>query len=192
MINLGILASHQGTNFQAIIDACNTGRLRAKPVLAISNNSRSTALKRAQKAGIITRHLSLQTHPQPEALDRAILDCLLEADVKLVITAGYLKKLGPMTLKKYHRRIVNVHPSLLPRYGGQGMYGMNIHRRVIENRDPETGITIHWVDADYDTGPIIKQQVIPVNNNDTPESLAARILIKEHELLINTLQQLTD
>ena len=192
MINLGILASHQGTNFQAIIDACNTGRLRAKPVLAISNNSRSTALKRAQKAGIVTRHLSLQTHPQPEALDRAILDCLLEADVKLVITAGYLKKLGPMTLNKYHRRIVNVHPSLLPKYGGQGMYGMNIHRRVIENRDPETGITIHWVDADYDTGPIIRQQIIPVNNNDTAESLAARILIKEHELLINTLQQLTD
>ena len=187
MKKLGILASHQGTNFQAIIDACKDGRLRAIPVVAISNNSDSMALVRASRAGIATAHLSSATHPDPDALDAAILQTLEAHEVDLVVTAGYMKKLGPRTLATYRRRIVNVHPSLLPRHGGKGMFGINVHKSVIASGDRETGITIHYVDDDYDAGPVIARLKLPVLPNDTPESLAARVLEHEHEFLVETL-----
>ncbi len=190
MTKLGVLASHRGTNFQAIIDACRDGRLDARPVIAISNNSDALALARARKAGIPTAHLSSVTHPDPEALDAAILRTLEVHDVDLLVLAGYMKKLGPKTLDAFEGRIVNVHPSLLPRYGGKGMFGMKVHQAVIDNGDAETGITIHWVEGDYDTGPVIAQRRIPVRPDDTPESLAERVLAQEHELLIETLSRI--
>jgi len=187
MRRIGILASHRGTNFQAIIDACEQGVLDAIPAVAISNNSAAIALQRACKAGIPTFHLSSATHPDPGALDRAILDTLGKFEVDLVVTAGYMKKLGPMTLAAYRQRIVNIHPSLLPRHGGKGMYGLNVHRSVIESGDKETGITIHYVDSDYDAGPVVAQRRIEVLPDDTPESLSARVLEHEHTFLIETL-----
>ncbi|MEX0941271.1 MAG: phosphoribosylglycinamide formyltransferase [Pseudomonadales bacterium] len=187
MIKLGILASSRGTNFQAIIDACASGRLDAKPVIAISNNSRAIALARARDAGIPVAHLSGTTHPDERELDAAITKTLTTHEVDLVITAGYMKKLGPLTLTKFSRRIINVHPSLLPRHGGKGMYGINVHRAVIESGDHETGITIHYVNGEYDTGPIIAQKSIPVLPSDTPTSLADRVLAEEHKFLIDTL-----
>lgn len=190
MTKLGILASHRGTNFQAIIDACQDGRLDATPVIAISNNSDALALDRARKAGIATAHMSSVTHPDPSALDTAMADILMEHDVDLLVLAGYMKKLGPKTLDTFEGRIVNVHPSLLPRYGGKGMYGMNVHQAVIDNGDEETGITIHWVESEYDTGPIIAQKRIPVHPDDTAESLAERVLAQEHDLLIDTLSRI--
>ena len=190
MKKLGILASHQGTNFQAIIDACRQGRLNAEPVIAISNNSDAAALVRACRAGIATAHLSGATHPEAEDLDTAILETLTSHEVDLVVTAGYMKKLGPRTLDHYRRRIVNVHPSLLPRHGGKGMFGLNVHKSVIASGDTETGITIHYVDAEYDSGPIIDQVRIPVLPDDSPESLAARVLEMEHVFLIETLSRL--
>ena len=190
MKKLGILASHQGTNFQAIIDACRQGRLNAEPVIAISNNSDAAALARACRAGIATAHLSGATHADPDELDTAILDTLISHEVDLVVTAGYMKKLGPRTLGHFRRRIVNVHPSLLPRHGGKGMFGLNVHKSVIASGDSETGITIHYVDAEYDSGPIIDQVRIPVLPDDSPESLAARVLEMEHLFLIETLSRL--
>ncbi len=192
MKRLGILASHRGTNFQAIIDACKEGRLDAEPVVAISNNSKSVALCRAREAGIATVHLSNATHPGCDKLDNAILDALLGHQVDLVITAGYMKKLGPRTLAHYSGRIINVHPSLLPKYGGKGMFGLNVHEAVINSGDKETGISIHWIDGDYDTGPVISQQVIAVLPDDTPETLAKRVLASEHQLLIETLANLLE
>ncbi len=192
MKRLGILASHRGTNFQAIVDACHDGRLQADVVVAISNNSRSIALQRARQAGIDTAHLSNITHTNPDHLDQAILEQLLRHGVDLVITAGYMKQLGPKTLLRYAGRLLNIHPSLLPKYGGKGMYGKHVHQAVIDADDTETGITIHWVEGDYDTGPIIAQHTIPVLENDTPESLSERILTIEHELLITTLSGLLE
>lgn len=187
MKKLGILASGGGTNFQAIIDACREGRLAAKPVIAISNNSQAYALERAQKAGIPTAHLSSVTHPDNNDLDDAMVKTLQQRQVDLLILAGYLKELGPRTLQTFEGRIINIHPSLLPRYGGRGMYGMNVHRAVIENGDKETGVTVHWVQGEYDTGPVAAQKKIPVLPEDTPESLADRVLAEEHELLIETI-----
>jgi len=184
---LGILASHRGTNFQAIMDACDDGRLKAKVVIAISNNSQSEALARAKRAGIETRHISGLTHPTDSAQDRAIQQALSAAEVDWVVTAGYMKKLGHETLATFKQRIINVHPSLLPKYGGQGMYGHKVHDAVLENGDTETGLTVHLVDGEYDTGPILSQRSVKVHDDDTASTLASRVLAEEHELLVQTL-----
>ena len=190
LCRLGILASHRGTNFQAIIDACQSGILNAEVVIAISNNSTSVSLKRARAANIPAVHLSSRTHPEDNDLDQMILTTLQSGEVDLVITVGYMKKLGPKTLQHYRGRIVNIHPSLLPKYGGPGMHGLNIHNAVLEAGDSETGITIHHVDGGYDTGEIISQIKVAVKPEDTPETLAARVLTHEHKFLIQTLKEI--
>lgn len=187
MKRLGILASHRGTNFQAILDASDDGRLKAKVVIAISNNSQSEALARAKRAGIETLHISSLTHPSDSAQDKAIQLALSTAEVDLVVTAGYMKKLGPETLATYKQRIINIHPSLLPNYGGQGMYGSKVHEAVLNNGDTETGLTVHFVDSEYDTGAILSQRSVPVLADDTAITLASRVLAEEHSLLVQTL-----
>lgn len=189
-MNLGILASHRGTNFQAIINACRQGQLSASVTVAISNNSNATALTRAKNANIPALHLSGKTHPDPEQLDAAILEALKAHNVDLVVTVGYLKKLGKKTLAHYQNRVVNIHPSLLPAYGGKGMYGQKIHAAVLQNKNAETGITIHYLDQEYDTGNIIAQVRIPVSESDTVTTLEEKILLNEHPFLIATLNQL--
>jgi phosphoribosylglycinamide formyltransferase-1 len=184
---LGVLASHRGSNFQAILDACSDGRLMATVVIAISNNSRSEALVRAHRSGIATQHISAVTHPSEMLRDNAIKRALEDAGVDLVVTAGYMKKLGPKTLKQFEGRIINVHPSLLPKYGGQGMHGDRVHRAVLANGDAESGLTVHLVDSEYDTGPILSQRRVPVLPNDSVETLAGRIIKEEHDLLVGTL-----
>lgn len=128
-------------------------------------------------------HLSGRTHPEPAALDAAILQTLHEHQIDLVVTAGYMKKLGPATLAAYQGRILNIHPSLLPRHGGRGMYGMNVHWAVLAAGDTLSGASVHLVTADYDAGPVIAQQQVPVLATDTPQTLAARVLAAEHRLL---------
>ena len=188
MMKLGILASHRGTNFQAIIDACKSGELNATPVIAISNNSNSQALQRARNAGIATNHHSSATHPDPTALDNAILESLKHFAVDIVVTVGYMKKLGPATLAAYRGHIYNIHPSLLPKYGGTGMYGLNVHKAVLAEGDAETGVTIHRLEGEYDSGPIIAQHRVPVESGDSPEILAARVIKVEHPFLLKTLK----
>ena len=189
-MNLGILASHRGTNFQAIIDACNEGILNAKITVAISNNSNALALGRAKEAGIPAFHLSGNTHPGPNELDSAILETLTSHGVDLVVLVGYLKKLGTRTLAHFDHRIVNIHPALLPSYGGKGMFGTKIHQAVLDNKESETGITMHYVDGEYDTGDIIAQVRVPVSQSDTVSTLENKILQHEHQFLIATLNQL--
>ncbi len=191
-MRLGILASHHGTNFQAVIDACQCGNLAAEVAVAISNNSQSGALVRARAANIPTVHLSSRTHPQAEALDEALLSALTDHQVDLVVMLGYMKKLGSRTLQHFQGRIINIHPSLLPKYGGQGMFGLNVHKAVLESADTETGVTVHYADEHYDTGQMITQVRIQVMPDDSPESLAARVLRQEHKLLVNTLKQLAE
>ena len=187
---LGILASHAGTNFQSILDRCLTGEIPAKVGVVVSNNSRSGALERAQKCGIPISHLSSATHPVPEALDEALTETLLRHHVDLVVLAGYMKKLGPVLLRKYKGRVINVHPSLLPAFGGQGMFGKRVHEAVLKSGCAVTGVTIHVVDGEYDHGPVIAQAVVPVLNGDTPEKLAQRVLEMEHRLYPNVVRLL--
>ncbi len=179
-LRLGFLASHGGTNLQAILDAVAAGRLPAEPRVVISNNSAATALQRARSLGIDGLHLSGQSHPDPEALDAAILAALREHEVNLVVLAGYMKKIGPRVLSAYARRVVNIHPALLPKFGGQGMYGMHVHEAVLAAGERVTGVTVHLVDADYDRGPILAQAEVAVQPGDTAKALQARVLEQEH------------
>jgi phosphoribosylglycinamide formyltransferase-1 len=189
-MNLGFLASGRGSNMQAVIDACKSGRLAAKPRVVISNNSGSGALARASQEGIPRYHLSGRTHPDPAQLDAAILNALLHHETELVILAGYMKKLGPRTLERYAGRIINIHPALLPKFGGLGMYGARVHQAVLGAGEKETGVTIHLVDAEYDTGPIVAQCRVPVLAGDTVESLAQRVLEQEHRFLVETIDKI--
>ena len=189
-MNLGFFASGRGTNMQAVIDACNSGLLAAKPCVVISNNSTSEALARARQAGIPAYHFSSKTHPDPAQLDQVILAGLQQHRVDLVVLAGYMKRLGEKTLSAYQGRVINIHPALLPKYGGEGMYGAHVHAAVIAAGDQETGVTIHLVDREYDHGDILAQTRLPVLKGDTAVTLAERVLVREHTFLVETLKQI--
>jgi len=189
-MNIGFLASHGGSNMQAIIDACKAGRLSAVPVVVISNNGESRALERARNEGIPSYYLSGKTHPDPDSLDQAILDVLILHGVDVVALAGYMKKLGPKTLAHFRGRILNIHPALLPKHGGKGMYGIRVHEAVITAGETESGVTVHLVTEEYDRGPILAQVRVPVMPGDTPETLAERVLVQEHILYPATLQRI--
>ena len=187
---IGVIASHGGTNLQAIMDACANGSLDAEIRMVISNNSRSLALERARRANIATAHLSSVTHPDPASLDAAIADTLTTCGVELVALAGYMRKLGPKTLGRYRNRILNVHPALLPKFGGQGMYGERVHAAVIAAGESVSGVSVHLVDEEYDQGSVVAQAEVPVLPNDTPDTLAARVLEQEHLLYPQTIQRI--
>lgn len=186
-LNIGFIASHSGTNMQAVITACKEGVLKANPAVVISNNGDSGALLRAKQEGIPYYHLSGKTHPVPEELDKAILNALVSNKVDIVLLAGYMRKLGSQTLRYYKGRILNIHPALLPEYGGEGMYGIRVHQAVLAAREKETGVTIHLADGDYDHGAIIAQSRVLVLPGDTAETLGARVLEREHQLLVETI-----
>lgn len=186
-MKLAFFASHRGTNMQAMLDACKAGILAAQPCVVISNNSDSEALARAQREGIPHYHLSAKTHPEPGQLDAEILAALKRHHTELVVLAGYMRKLGPQTLTAFQGRIINIHPALLPKYGGPGMYGAHVHEAVLAAGESETGITIHLVDEEYDHGAILAQRRVPVVPGDTVEMLAERVLAQEHAFLVETL-----
>ena len=189
-MNLGFLASHNGSNMQAIINACKSGTLNAVPAVVISNNSDSGALARARQESIPCYCLNSKTHPFPESLDEAMLEALLRHSVDIVILAGYMKKLGTKTLRRFSGAVLNIHPALLPKFGGKGMYGIHVHEAVLAAAEKETGVSIHLVDEEYDRGPVIAQTRVPVMPEDTPETLAARVLVQEHVLFSAVLQKI--
>ena len=176
---------------QAIIDACKQGRLDAKPCVVISNNSDSTAIARAWQERIPRYHISAATHPG-ETEDRAILRTLQAHDVDTVILAGYMKRIGPATLQAYRGRILNIHPALLPKFGGRGLYGKQVHEAVLRAGEKVTGVTVHVIDEQYDTGPILNQAQVPVMAGDTADSLAERVLAQEHLLYVETLRKISE
>jgi phosphoribosylglycinamide formyltransferase-1 len=188
---IGVLASGSGSNLQAILDATLSGELKAEVCVVLSNNSSARALERARVAGVPVRHLSSKTHPLKCDLDAAILDALLARNVNWVVLAGYMKKLGPAVLSAFPDRILNLHPALLPRHGGSGMFGLNVHRAVLASGDLVTGATVHFVDEEYDRGPIVAQEEVPVLLDDTPELLSERVLAVEHALIVRVLVELT-
>jgi phosphoribosylglycinamide formyltransferase 1 len=187
VISIGILTSHGGTTAQAVIDACRDGRISGRVSVVISNNSSAEVLKRAQANGIPRHHLSRRTHPEPASLDQAITAELTGHGTDLVLLAGYMRRVGPRTLTAFDRRIINVHPALLPGHGGQGMYGRAVHEAVIRAGDPVSGATVHLVTPDYDEGPVLARREVPVGPADDASSLEAKVRIAERALLIDTL-----
>ena len=149
-------------------------------------------MKTARMAGVKTVHLSAVTHPDPDQLDEAMLNTLVRHQADLVVTAGFLKKVGSRVLERYANHIINIHPSLLPKHGGPGMFGQRVHAAVLAAGDKETGATVHRLTANYDEGAILAQVRMDVTETDSPESLSARLLPLEHELLVTTIAALAN
>ena len=191
-LRLGVLASGGGTNLQSILDRSGDGTLSADVVAVISNNSGAKALERARARGIEGLHVSAATEGSFEAADTRITRELVSRGVDLVVLAGYMKMVGPALLDAFRGRIINIHPALLPKYGGEGMYGMRVHEAVIAEGEGESGPTVHVVDDEYDHGPILAQKRVPVFPDDTPETLQKRVLAVEHEILPAAIQKLAE
>lgn len=175
---------------QAVIDACAAGAIAGQVVAVVSNNGDAGALRRARAAAIAAYHLSGRTHPDPAALDAAICAVLERHAVDLVVLAGYMKRLGPLTRDRFRGRVLNTHPALLPKFGGQGMYGLHVHRAVLAAGEVETGASVHMVTEEYDAGPVIAQCKVPVEPGDTAEALAERVQAQERRLLVEVLGQI--
>lgn len=189
-LRLGFLASHGGSNAQAIFDACRQGALHGEACVLISNNSRAGVRDRAERAGVPFYHLSSATHPVPAELDAAILQTLQNHGVEVVCLAGYMKKLGAQVLASYRGRILNVHPSLLPKFGGRGMYGIRVHEAVLAAGEAESGATVHLIDGEYDQGILLAQERVDICSDDSAEALQARVLAVEHRIYAETLQRI--
>jgi phosphoribosylglycinamide formyltransferase 1 len=187
LVKIAVLASGEGTTLQAVLDACASGQLAARVGVVISNNAAAGALRRAHSAGVPGRHLSAATAGGPAAQDQALNNMLVEFATDLVLLAGYMKRLGPVTLGRFAGRIINTHPALLPQFGGQGMYGLHVHRAVLAAGLEVSGASVHWVDENYDTGEVIAQVRVPVESGDSVPALAARVQAAERELVIEVL-----
>ena len=187
---VGVPASGGGTNLQAIIDSCAAGNIDAEVVVVISDVE-CGALERARKAGIPAEHIDRrdkERYPTRQAFDRAVLDRLRQHDVELVCLAGYLRIMTPDLVEAYAGRMMNTHPALLPSFGGEGMWGHHVHQAVLDCGCKVSGCTIHFVWLETDGGPIILQRAVPVEEDDTPATLAARILPHEHEIYSQAIQ----
>ena len=190
MMRLAVLASHEGSTLQALIDACAAQTLEAEVVLVVSNNSKAGALRRAVAANIDTRHISIKTHGSEAAANQAIADALSDTKADWVLLLGYMKKMGETILRQFSGRIINTHPALLPDFGGQGFFGRKVHEAVHAAGVNETGATLHIVGQDYDTGPIIAQIRVPVLSGDDIDAIELRVKTAERKLLVDTLSQI--
>ncbi len=191
-LKLGFLASHGGSGMRAVLTAIAEGDLNAEGRILISNNAGCAAIAAAEAAGLPWRRVSISSEGSAEAADRAIANALTNAGAGLVVLSGYMRKLGPETLKRFSGRILNIHPALLPRHGGQGLYGRRVHEAVHASGDLATGATVHLVDSDYDTGPIIGQVSAPVRPEDSVDDIEARVRALEPGLLVDTLRRIAD
>lgn len=181
-IRLAVFASGGGSNFQSIINAVEAGSLEIELALAVSNRSTAGALERAARHGIPTLTLDPKSFAKEEDYATELLAELDRHRVNFIALAGYLRKIPSVVVQRFRGRMLNIHPALLPAFGGKGFYGRKVHVAVLEHGAQWTGATVHLVDEEYDTGPIVLQMPVPVRSDDTPESLAARVLEAEHAL----------
>ena len=187
-LRLAVLASGRGSNFEAILSSIKQGKLDASIQVVISNKASAGALEIARQNGIAAVHISKKQFPEQEQFDEKLLLILDDYQVNFVVLAGYLKMLSPIVVRKFKNRILNIHPALLPSFGGKGMYGIHVHEAVLDYGCKVSGVTVHLVDEQYDTGPPVLQRCVPVLDDDTPETLAARVLKEEHQIFTEALQ----
>jgi phosphoribosylglycinamide formyltransferase-1 len=194
LLQLAVFASGHGSNLEAIYDSIASGALcGVELALVISNNSTSGALGFAKKNGIAAIHLSLvKSDNDLQKFESEMLRILKDHKIDIIALAGYMKKLPDKVIEKYKGRILNVHPALLPEFGGSGMFGLHVHRAVIESKKNLSGASVHLVEGEYDSGEIILQESCPVLETDTAESLAERIKKIEHQILPKAIQMIVD
>jgi len=189
---IAVLASGSGSNFQKIAESCKSGFLESDIKLLIHNNEKAKAKDKAIALDIDTYHISAKTEGSVEAETNKILEVLEQNHIDLVVLAGYMKKLHPKFIQKYKDRIINIHPALLPKFGGQNYFGMNVHRAVFDNSEVESGATIHLVDEIYDNGKILSQGKVDVSKAESAEEVAALVLEVEHKLYSDVLKKIEE
>ncbi|MFQ5569244.1 MAG: phosphoribosylglycinamide formyltransferase [Rhodothermales bacterium] len=181
-MRLAVFASGGGTNFQAILDAVALGTLPVTIALCLSNKPDAGALARAEGHGVATAVLDRRAFEDEKAYVKAMLEALEGHAVNFIALAGYMRKVPSEVVHAFPNRMLNIHPAMLPAFGGKGMYGRRVHQAILSYGVRWTGATVHLVDEEYDTGPIVLQEPVPVLPDDTPETLAARVLQVEHRL----------
>ncbi len=183
MTNIAVFASGHGTNFQAIIDAIESGYIKnARIALCLVDRKEAGALNRAWKHGIPTAVVERNAFASKKDFENAIANETNKASVDLILLAGFMRILSPEFVSQYPNKIMNIHPALLPSFGGKGLYGPKVHQAVLDYGTKITGCTVHFVDEECDHGPIIIQAPVPVQDDDTPETLAKRVLEQEHKI----------
>lgn len=187
-LQLGVLASGRGSNFEAILKNIQQKKLDASIQVVISNKASAGALEIARENNIPAVHISKKKFPEQTAFDEQLLSVLKSHQVNFVVLAGYLKMLSPIVVRHFKNRILNIHPALLPSFGGKGMYGRHVHQAVLDYGCRVSGVTVHLVDEEYDTGPPVLQRCVPVLEGDSADDLAARILKEEHKIFSEALQ----
>lgn len=192
MINIVVFASGSGTNFQSIIDAVDEGKINGRIRGLITNKSDIQAIERAHQHNIPHITISPGTFDNQSEYVDTLITRLANWEADLIVLAGYMLKIPAAVIKNYEGKIINIHPSLLPKYGGKGFYGINVHQAVLENKEHESGCTVHIVTEEYDEGPILAQRKVPVYDTDDAEELAKRILKQEHKLLPEVIAELAN
>jgi len=200
IFKIAFFTSHGGSNMQAIIDAYNNSIISSIPTLVISNNSDSLALKRAKNQDIPAFHISSKNLQGFRNQSDALFHYLNEYNIDLIVLAGYMKKIQPELIEKFQEQnngiIINIHPALLPNFGGEGMYGMNVHKAVFEqlkqNKLTHSGATVHYVNQNYDEGEIILQKRIDIRDCKSPEEIAQKVLKIEHQIYTQAIKQLEE
>ena len=182
MLNLVVFTSGNGTTLQAILDSIEDRELNAQVLLVVSDKEDAYSLIRAQNKGINTYVIKSKTLLD---IDNELIDVLSEYDIDLIVLAGYLKMIGKNLISKY--TIINTHPSLLPKYGGKGMHGMHVHQAVVDAHEQISGVTVHFVNSEYDKGSIIRQTQVKVDQDDTAETLSQKVQAVEKIQLVNVL-----
>ncbi len=183
MLSIAVFGSGAGSNFRAILTAIQQGNIPAARIsLVISNNSGAGILGIARANALPAIHLSQKQFPDERSFADTVLATLRDHGVNFIALAGYMKRVPPAVVAAYRDRIINIHPALLPRFGGAGMFGMRVHEAVLASGEKTSGATVHYVDEEYDHGRMVLQLTVPVLPGDTPESLASRVLAAEHEL----------
>jgi phosphoribosylglycinamide formyltransferase-1 len=183
MKKLAVFASYNGSVIEAILEAIQSGALAMELVLIVSNNSDAFVLQKAHRLGIDAKVINKKTTPNP---DKTLLEVLQDYNIEVIFLAGYMKQVSPLLTKKFF--ILNSHPSLLPKYGGKGMYGSYVHQAVLQNKEKESGVSIHYVNEAYDDGEILLQKKVSVGENETLESLETKIKALEKKAVVEALQ----
>ena len=187
-LKVAVLASGRGSNLKAILDSIKRGELNCEIVLVISNKRDAGAFDIAKEYDIPRLQIALEQFESQEEFDIAFLTALKKYNTDFIVLAGYLKKVSSIVIREYKNKILNIHPALLPAFGGEGMYGLRVHQAVLDYGCKVSGVTVHLVDEEYDSGPPILQRCVPVLESDTAQSLAARVLVEEHRIYADALK----
>lgn len=183
MLTIAVFASGRGSNFEALYRTILTEKIPARISVVISNNSQSGVLSLARSFNIPAIHISQKQFDTVQIYNDTILETLRSHSVNFIVLAGYMKRIDPSLLNAYKNKIINIHPALLPKFGGEGMYGLHVHTAVLNAQEKISGATVHMVDEEYDRGRILLQDIVTIDPGETPESLAAKVLKVEHRIL---------